>query len=279
MSVDLIRTTIEQDEKLVVTGTKVWRVVVDDRATQLADSAANMAPVGIGSPYSASYPLSFCKSIKAEPDQDFSYLVTAEYGVFDNQDQQNNPDEPPSPLNEPTQFTFGSNRVEVTPSKDANGKEYCNTAKVPFVEIPTIEVVRPTLTMSKNMMQNASFLIELIGTINSSSALGCKKHTLKITDASSSSQYDQQNGIQYWSVSCTVEFNSDKWIQKIANVGYVELKKDKEGKEKLVAIDSPDPVPLNKDGTKKKAGEEIDYLEFQPNQQAPFSTILRMFDV
>ncbi len=274
---DLIRTTIEQDEKLVITGTKVWRVVVEDRGAELADSI--VAPVTIGASYSATYPQAFCKNIKIEPDQDFSYLVTAEYGVFDNPDQQQNPDGQQSPLDEPTQITYGSNRVEITPSKDANGKEYCNSAKVPFVEIPTIEVVRPTMTLTKNLPQSASFLLDLIGTINSSTSLGCAKHTLKITDASSSSQYDQQSGLRYWSVSCTLEYNTDKWIQKIANVGYAELKKDKNGKEKLVEIDSPDPVPLNKNGSRKKAGEDIEYLEFQPCHQAPFSTVLRLFNV
>jgi hypothetical protein len=238
-------------------------------------AAREAIPVAIGQTYasgSESDTASFAQSIAVTELADgHQWLGTVEYGRYNSEIQALNP------LDARPKISWTWEQAQRVARKDKDGEPVVNSAGDYFVPGIEADDSRPIFQIVQNESTLFPERIEQYNhSLNESPWFGMAARKWKVAIGPATQAFNPEvPGNYYWEV--TYQFylsrEEDGWLVPVADEGMRELYEP--GKKRRI-LDShgekiDEPWPLNEDGTKKAAGEELEYIKFNIYKETDFS--------
>jgi len=239
--------------------TLTWQVISDDPYESPSTVAASVG-VSIGD----SLGFAKCKQISSDcvSDDGLQWKVTASFGKVENQG---------SPLNDPPEIQWGFEQFQRIIDRDINGTAILNSADDPFQQPIEIDDSRPSLTISRNEANfNASLAFQYRDAVNSTGFFGTGPGMVKVSNISSSRQFDQQIGF-YWKTTYEFHFNPQGWDKIILDQGFREKIQGRKKNILVAGVPIQEPTLLNGFGTQLAVGAQPRFKTFRVYPRLPFS--------
>lgn len=239
-----------------------------------------------------------CLSVTARPDQDDprAWLVVAEY-------TSSTPDGAPrdrvtdpagraeDPVLRPTEVEWGWVKHRRTPTKARYGAAYSgevtsevepeaeetaflNSAGDRLTDVPEVDDSRPTLRVTRNQAAfDPSVLETYKDAINKDSFAGFGPRKCKVTGIEAKSSYE--NGLSFWRVTYTFEFNPRGWRLELLDHGF-RAKPSSVSTDRNAQVNNVGgklEVLLDGTGVKLADGADPVYLFYYPYREVPFAPL------
>lgn len=238
------------------------------------DSGLCLATVGIGhlSPH-PEYPFLVMTDYSVtEPDRQH-VEITYRYSVTEDKD--------PNPLAKPDKWSFSTSGAAVPAFTFYDGdvqKALVNSANEFFPNVETeAGECRASITGNRSVFPLA-LAVDVTNTVNDAPYLGAPAYSWKCTGISGSEEVEVVNGaeVRYWSITVQLVYRQGGWNLFIPDVGYTFLRFGERRRAYVIGedggtVDSPDPVPLETDGSLKLVGPP-NVLERRVNLAVNFSS-------
>lgn len=243
--------------------THTYLVETDDPYTSPA-AVRNSVGFGIGDSYTYDANAK-CTSVSASctSEDGLWWTVTVEFGKWE--------EKPENPLDKPLEIEWSFAQFEKDVDEDVDGKAVVNKAGDPFLETIKKDDSRPILSITRNEASfNYALAYQYRDVVNRSPFYGAPKGTVKVSNISSSRQFDANFGY-YWTTKYEFSFALEGWKKKVLNVGMREKDGNKRKNVLVNGVPVNDPVPLDKDGKVMPPGNPPLVLEFKVYPEADFS--------
>lgn len=179
------------------------------------------------------------------------------------------------PTSKPPKGSFSTRKVTRIYTHDRDGNPILNSAGMPYdpplqgefshfiYKIERAEIAFTDATAAA-----------YVDKLNSSMFLGRPKGFVKCNDITASSE--SADGMTYWNVSYEFEYAPEGWQPEVLEAGLMELVGEGEEKTRQRIKDDEgedvvEPWPLDDDGQKLEAGEDVIYTEWETHEEANFN--------
>jgi hypothetical protein len=193
-------------------------------------------------------------------------------------------DRPENPLGKPPVWKFGFEKTTEVAQRSLFGARlpFTNSAGLPFDPPPTVEVGRPTVTVTWNVAAvNFDRLDDWKDSVNSTTWWGKAPRTWRVINVEATSNFE--NKFYFWTITGTLAYKPETWDLQILDCGYAEKLfvdpnnagspiwvwqkiKDPWGQE------ATEPVPLDGNGRKLAANGTPVFLTFRYYPERDFNT-------
>jgi len=206
------------------------------------------------------------------------WIVTAGYGKPEAGETQE--DQEPNPLERPTKYRLDFSQFTHAIERDVHGKAIVNSAQQ-FLTGTEVDDDRPVLVATKNFGSFTEVVMLALAfrrAINTNSFYGASARHAKV-ESISCSDIQEENGVQFYSVTIRVEFSDEPWTKKLVDRGFKHFDVANPATRKLVEAKddhgnaSAEPVLLDQDGTRLPAGQDGRILEFDVYPERDFSAL------
>jgi hypothetical protein len=258
------------DDGKVRTRTRVARVFTDD---PLDDSPIVEAAVGVvqGDPHPNDFAAKARSIQSRQGETRLVWLVTVEYS--------SEKDIQPNPLNDPVRFNWTGEGFQRPLEKDRNGEAVLNSAGDPFDPAIMRDDNRPVVHAVANVAVVPVAALNYRDVVNSDAftiqgiSIAAGKAKIRWIDVS---DLQERNGVEYYTLSCSVHLNKDGWNFKPLDQGY----REKDGTDRKPILDAfgkavTQPVLLDGSGAKladPKPSNAV-FLDFEGYEELAFGAL------
>lgn len=221
--------------------TRRWRVRTDSKLTsweeiQSYGIANNYLPARFAPHPDNGYLTARVIKSENQDDSPFHWIVTVEYSSKPLKEQEREK-ENPDPLDRRAKITWSTTVYQQRVTEDINGDAVVNSEGDYFPDPPEKDASHWTATVVKNVSAVPAWILDYndcpinddefdIGGVTVQA--GCARlYEIRISDL------QEENGIEYYQLSFTLEFRKEGWTQRYLNQGFRIQGTDDDGNEIL----------------------------------------------